>query len=475
MQSSKISILLRAFNSHEFLLFKKFITSPYYNTKKEVILLYEYLYSNFKKDKTFGTKEGAFQFIFPEKPYNKEKIIRLSSELVGLIQQFFINQEIRYDEFISKKLYIDSLGKRSLSDLFFSESKKLVDQLESSPNQNIYTQLDLHLLSSNMHFYHDQLVSSKDLSRLITAQKKLDTFYLLSKLKISCETICLQNTFNEHFEIPLLENVKELAQKWNQENNLFNLYLEALKNIQDTKDTQSFQNFKTLFFQNHSLLSKNEQLSLLLLILNINGMNINYGKSSDIQGQLDLYKQGLENKILIINNRITPESFTNIVVLALHLNEFKWAEGFIKKYSSYLSESLREACITFCKGNIAFKRGEYEEAIHLLWNCKFDQLSFDIRTKSITIRALSELFNQSPDKYEFCIGQILTIEKYIRRKKELSDQKSNAYLNFIKTTKKILNLKRKNKFNENEIDKLKVKIANEENIIAKKWLLEKLN
>lgn len=475
MNSSKLATLLNAFNAHEFLLFKKFITSPYFNSKQEIITLFEHLYSNFKKNKNLGTKEEAFNIVFSGQQYNSEKIVRLTSELVGLVQQFFTTQEIRYNDFTNKKLYIEALSKRNLSDLFFSESKKLVTQLEKSPNQNIHTQLDLHLLIKEMHFYHDKLVSSKDLPNLIKAQKKLDTFYLLSKLKISCETICLQNTFNEHFEIPLLENVKQLAEQWSEENNLFPLYLQTLKNIQYSTDEESLENLKTFFFQNLSLLSQNEQLSILLLILNINGMKINYGNSQDIKGQFDLYKKGLKSNILIVNNRMTPESFTNVVVLAVHLEEFNWAEKFIKKYSAFLSKNIREACITFCKGNIAFKKGDYDETIRLLWNCKFDQLSFDIRTKSITVRALVELFYEHPDKYEYCLGQILTIEKYIRRRKDLSDTKSNAYLNFIKATKKLMNLKWKNKFVDSEINKLRERVSTESNIIGKAWLLQKLS
>lgn len=475
MNSSKLSVLLNAFKGHEFLLFKKFIASPYFNSKQEIIIFFEHLHTNLKKNKNLGTKLEAFEIIFPGEEYNSEKIVRLTSELVGLVQQFFTNQELRYNDFNSKKLYIEALGKRNLSNLFYGESKKLVTQLEASPNQNIHTQLDLYLLIREMHFYHDKLVSSKDLPNLIKAQKKLDTFYLLSKLKISCETICLQNTFNEHFEIPLLENVKQLAEQWSDENNLFPLYLQTLKNIQFSADQESLENLKAFFFENLSLLSQNEQLSILLLILNINGMKINSGKSQDIIGQFDLYKKGLENNILIVNNRMTPESFTNVVVLAVHLEEFKWAEKFIKKHSTYLSKSIRDACITFCKGNIAFKRGAYDETIRLLWNCKFDQLSFDIRTKSITVRALAELFYEQPDKYEFCLGQILTIEKYIRRRKDLSDTKSSAYLNFIKVTKKIMNLKWKNKFNDMEISKLKERISSESNIIGKTWILKKLN
>lgn len=475
MKSSKLSSLLNAFNGHEFLLFKKFIASPYFNSKPEIISFFDHLYANFKKNKDFGTKQEAFQVIFPNEKYNHEKIIRLTSELVGLIQQFFVNQEIRYNGLTSKKLYIATLKKRNLSTHFFNESKKLIASLETSPNQNIHTQLDLYLLIKQMHFYHDKLASSDDIPNLRRAQKKLDTFYLLSKLKISCETICLQNTFNEHFDIPLIDNIKELAEQWGEENKLFPLYLRALQNIQNAADEKSLNSLKSLFFQNLSLLSQNEQLSLLLLILNIKGMKINYGKSQDIRGQFDLYKKGLEEKILIVNHRMTPESFTNIMVLATHFEEFTWGEKFMQKYSNYLAENIRTDCITFCRGSIAFKKGEYEEAIRLLWNCKFDQLSFDIRTKSILVRALSELFQEHPDKYEYCIGQILTIEKYIRRKKDLSEIKSNAYLTFIKTTKKILNLKWKNKFTKVEIKKLKNKVSQESNVIAKSWLLQKLS
>ena len=88
---------------------------------------------------------------------------------------------------------------------------------------------------------------------------------------------------------------------------------------------------------------------------------------------------------------------------------------------------------------------------------------------------LVSLFQQQPDQYEFCLGQILTIEKYIRRRKDLSKIKSDAYLNFVKATKRILNLKRKNKFNEVEAGKLKNKVVSESNIIAKNWLLQKLS
>ena len=478
MKSSKTTSLLRVFKPHEFQLFRKFLYSPYFNSKETIIGLYEFFYSNIKKDKNkfdIGTKEDAFNFVFPKMPFNKEKIIRLNSELVGLIQQFFVHQEIRYDDITNKRLFINTLNKRSLSTIFFSESKKLIGQLDLTPNHNVDTHILLYSLIKEMHSYHGSIVHIKDMPNLIKAQKNLDAYYLLSKLQLSCETLGLQNTFNENFEIPILDEVKELAQERSNENKLFSLYLLTLKSIQNPNNESNFTKLKALFFDNFSNLPQEERLSLFLLILNINGMRINHGNVQEIKEQLDLYKQGLEEKILIVNNRITPETFTNSVVLAAHLNDFKWAENFIKNYSKYLSDLIREASVMFCKGYIAFKKGEYEESIRILWNCKFDYAPFDIRTKSTMVRALTELFEESPNKYDFCIGQILTIEKYIRRKKVLSDKKSEAYLNFIKITKKILTLKRKNKLNNIEIKKLKIKISTEPNIIAKPWLLQKLN
>ena len=477
MRASKTSSLLRVFKPHEFILFKKFLSSPYFNSKEQIIKLYDFFYSNIKRDKNkfdIGTNEDAFHFIFPNMAFDNKKIIRLNSELVGLIHQFFVHQEIRHDNISNKRLYINTLNKRNLTATFFSESKKLIGQLESTPNQNIDTYVLLYSLIREMHSYHGSIVHIKDMPNLNKAQKNLDTYYLLSKLQLSCETLGLQNTFKEDFEIPLLDEVKELAQQRSDENQLFPLYLLTLKNIQDPSNDANFIQLKTLFFNNFSTLSQEEQLPLLLLILNINGMRINHGNIEEIKEQLDLYKKGLKEKILIVNNRITPETFTNSVVLAAHLEDFEWAESFIKFYSIYLSDSIREASVMFCKGYIAFKRKEYEESIRILWNCKFDYAPFDIRTKSTMVRALTELFEENPDKYNFCLGQILTIEKYIRRKKVLSEKKSEAYLNFIKITKKILTLRWKNKLNNTEIRKLKTKISMDSNIIAKSWLLQKL-
>ena len=480
MRISKIELLLRALKIHELQLLEKFISSPYFNLKKDIVLLFNFFHTKIKKDKlnfNLGTREDAFQFVYPNTPFDNVKITKLISELVNLVQQFYVNQEIRYDKSLNKKVFISSLRNRNLDNPFFQESKKLIAQLEASPIQDINIHLDLHLLQKALHFHEGKPTSSNDLLNLTEVQKRLDTYYLLSKLQLICEATCLKNTFEEHLEIPLLDSVKELCLKNRSESILFPLYLQSLSNLQNINDSESLDTLISLFFKNLNFLSSNEQFSIYILILNTAGMNINSGHSDGINKQFELYKKGLENKILIRKNRITPESFTNIVVIATHLNEIKWAENFIKNNSKYIPENAREACILFGKGKIAFRQKKYEEALQLLWNCRFDQLAFDIRTKSFIIRTLVEIFNTNPSfgQYESCIGQIQTIEKYIRRKKDFNKTKANSYLNFIKITKKLLKLTWDNKLTLSEANKLKVKISKYENIVAKPWLLQKLD
>lgn len=479
MKTSKIERLLKVLKSHELQLLEKFISSPYFNSKKELILLFDFLYTNIKKDKpnfNLGTREEAFQFIYPDTHFDNVKITKLISELVNLIQQFYVNQEIRYAPSLNKKIFISSLGNRNLDHQFLQESKKLITQLEASSIQDINTHLDLHLLQKSLHFHQSKPSTNKDVLSLSEVQKRLDTYYLLSKLQIICDATCLQNTFEEHLEIPLLNTVKELSLKNKSDSILFSLYLQSLTNLQNLNDSESLDTLISLFFKNLNVLSQNEQFSIFILILNTTGLKINSGHSDGIKKQFELYQRGLESKILIRNNRMTPESFTNIVAMATHLNKIKWAKDFIKNNSKYLPEKVIEPCILFCKGKIAFHQQKYEEALQVLWNCHFDQLAFDLRTKSFIIRALFEIFNknQTSDQYDFCIGQIQTIEKYIRRKKDLSKSKADSYLNFIKITKRFLKLIWDKKLTPTEADKLKTRISNYDNIVAKSWLLQKL-
>ena len=478
MKNSKLSYLLKSFKGYEFLLFKKFISSPYYNNKAEIIKLYEFILSNYTKDNDdldIGDKKDAFNFIYPNKEFNAEKMRRLSSELTLLIQQFFVSQETRYDEVIEKQLLIDAFNKRNLTKYFISESERLIQKIKTERPKDIKSQFNLYNLSQNLHFYQNNPRSKKDIGNIIEAQEKLDAFYMVSKLKLACELIVRENTFNNNIDIPLFHEIVKLSHvsKY-RDNPLFELYALALKSLESQEDLNSFNQFKKSYFSNLSALSEKEKLSLFLIILNITGFMINQGKYQNYSEQLDLYKQAIKEKIILINNRITPESFTNIVILAAQIKDFKWAENFIKSHSKYLDPKNKERSIAFSHGYIAYRKGDFEEAIQKLWNCKFDQLPFDVRTKSIIARALFEQFINHPDKYDFCWGQLLTIERYFRRKTDLSEKKSEAYLNFIKNTKKLIILKRKGKFTKSEIVKLRAKINGQSNLVGKPWLLEKL-
>ncbi len=476
MKNTKPYQLLNALKSHEFSLLRKFIDSSYFNNKEEIKKLLEYYLELLKNDETIKTsRENAFKYIFPKAEFELEKIRRITSELTILIQKFLVNQELRYNQTLEKKLLIQSLGKRNLSKMFVDESKKLINQLKKFKVQDIHSLLDSYTVSQDLYFFPTKIDDNKNMSYLVDAQEKLDTFYLLSKLKLSCEAVGRKNTYSNTFEIPLFNEILLLSEEWENRNELFNLYLLVLKNIRNKNDGNALEDLKNHFLKNVNQLSKKEGHALFLLILNINSNLINYGKSDAIKVQLNLYKQGLKHDVLINNNIITPESFTNIIVLGIQQKEYQWTENFIKSHSKFLSKTVYEQCYTFSKGYLAYGKGDYEEAIRHLWNCKFNELAFDIRTKSILIRAVVEQFFEVPDKFEFCLGQIQTIEKFIRRRKDLVSNKSKAYLNFIKFTKKIVVLKRNKKLNRIEIEKLKNKILKEPYSIGKAWLNEKLS
>jgi len=67
------------------------------------------------------------------------------------------------------------------------------------------------------------------------------------------------------------------------------------------------------------------------------------------------------------------------------------------------------------------------------------------------------------------------MERYIRRKKIIGKKKQEAYLNFISVVKKIGKFQYEGKNNKTWIERTKKQILNDDNIIAKIWILERLD
>src|SRR5437870_5390578 len=108
MIRSKVIDVLKIFTTEELKRFKLFLNSPFHNTNKKVIQLYELVrkYSpEFNNEKL--KKEYLFKKLYPDKQYNDIVMRILISDLIKLAEDFIVHSSIINNETESRKYLLN--------------------------------------------------------------------------------------------------------------------------------------------------------------------------------------------------------------------------------------------------------------------------------------------------------------------------------------------------------------------------------
>ena len=328
MQGSKLMQFLNTLDATEFTAFSKFVRSPFYNNKIELSEFYEYLY-DIKKQNKFNAKnlkkEIIFQALYPNEVFDAEKMRRLMSALNVLLKEFMIISNLKSNENLQKKLLLQSYNQRNLSNHYNKEFTSLTKKAKL--NQSAKNHLDLFFLYNESHLHSDNLTINPKMLHAELAHQHLNHFYLLSKLHMSCELLNRQLILDKEKNILLFEETKRVVeQQFQKQNPVYKVYLLILDLLENGYDPDKFKLLENHFFKNLKSLSKQDQFEILILLLNIIIKEINNGNMNAVTIQFRLYKTGLKTKILLFNNRLSINTFTNTVTLGAHLKKISWSK-----------------------------------------------------------------------------------------------------------------------------------------------------
>ena len=188
---------------------------------------------------------------------------------------------------------------------------------------------------------------------------------------------------------------------------------------------------------------------------------------------MDLYKIGLEIKLVVENGRIQEGVFGNIALLGCHAGEFEWTEKFMEDYQSFLKEDIRADIVALNKGLWYFHQEAFKEAYNEFVSHSFSSF-YQISVRSNTIRAIYELFLKDESLYELLEAQILAYEKFLHRNALISVALKEAHLNQLFILKRLTS----GLFNRKDLKTLQeslfTKLNKMEKVIGKKWLNEKI-
>ena len=113
----------------------------------------------------------------------------------------------------------------------------------------------------------------------------------------------------------------------------------------------------------------------------------------------------------------------------------------MNQYQKNLRPEIRENAFKYNMAVLYFAQKKYEDALQLLMEISFRDISYGVGAKTIQMQIYFAL-----KEYEALINLIDTFRLYVGRHKTQSDYRKKANLNMLRIVKKIVKLKEKSTF-----------------------------
>jgi len=460
MKESRLISILSNLSPIERRSLGKFLRSPYFNKREDLIRLFEYLSAQLDRKNEF-TKELIFKAVFPTKKFDDTNLRLLMSYLVKLVERFLVIESVNADPAFQKKELMIDFRKRGLQKLY-QKARKQVSEINNASllRHSKYYETRYEVL---MESFHDDAVQQlKETFPLQEFADQLDITFIIKKLQQTCLLLNQRSVVKTEVEIGMLDEILGHIKK---KDDLLLIpaiatYYFGYLTLSDQADKSHFFEFKKLVLGNPEKFLSEQLQELHLLAINYCIRKLNGGDQTFFVELLDLYKEGLRTKTLLQGKRLSRFTYHNIVATAIKSEELDWASDFITSYKPLLDKKFRESSFSYNLARLSYAKGDYETAMPLLQKANYRDVLLNLAAKTLALKIYYE-----NDEIEVLQSHIEAMKSYIRRKRVIGYHKIN-YLNILQLTQKLIQL---NTFDRSARKLFLEDVQKTEPLTEKKW------
>jgi len=465
MKKSKLLNIIPTLKKWEIRKLYQFLESPYFNQRKDVIRLLDFLLGEADKKNPNFNQASAFAFVYPDKAFSESKYYLISSYLFKLIEEFLAIRDIKSDETTLSIHLIKAYRKRNMAENFGVTFKKLKISQEK---QNLR---DSKYLRRSYDFeleYYD-FVGSRSRAKennIETVSNLFDAYYIAEKLKQYCMQWTHQTVFKKEYSLGLKKEILQFLANNNElfEYSAITIYYHCYMAISTGEDIY-FEQLLALINKHGKEFSPEEMRAIYFIAINFCIRQLNDGDNHHEQKMFELYKDGIENGYLLINGEISSFTFKNTVSIGINANQFDWVEIFIRESTDKLAKNIRKNTANYSLAYLRYKQKNYKESMKLLASFDASDIFISLDAKLLLLRIYYEL-----EEYDTLTSLLDSMRVYLNRKEVLGYHK-DLYKNIITVTFKLLALQDYDKASKETLRKqiLEIKTIN-----TREWFLEQL-
>jgi len=468
MKNSRLSLIFNTFSKKEIRDLRKWLNSPAHNQRQDVRDLFEYLAKNTQNgsEKSLN-KERIFKKLFPKEKYEDARFRQTIHFLHKTIEEFLIFQELTSDQVKSKTALATVFRKRKIDKLFNKTIKEAKELQQKSEFRNAdYQQNEFQIELEEYSFREKQKRSTEmNLQELTNA---LDLTFIARKLRYSYLMYAHQTVYKTEYDFGFLEKMLSYIEEAGLEKvPSIGVYYHGMKTNFEKNIPSHFINLKKAIFDHAHLFPPSEAKDIYLMAINHLINRMNSGESFAIREIYELYKTGIEDKLLFEEGILSRFTFINAVIISLKVKEFEWIEYLIENYQEFLEPKYQDNYVHYSKAMIAYTKKDYSTAMQLFTQVEYNDTLLNLNAKNILIKMFYE-----EEEYDALDSLLSSMRTYLTRKKVMGYHKS-LMTNFIKLTKKLLKV---SPYDKPQIEKLRLDIMEAAPMASseRQWLLTQL-
>lgn len=467
MYNSQLIKILKTLPKNELRELGKFVNAPCFNTRTDVIELFEYLAKYHGEPPTVFEKEKIFATLFSNKKYDDVLMRFLIHQLLKIIKTYFIQKELETDEVEMQIILARAMRRRGFDDFF----EKEIDIAHKLNAQNTHR---------NASFYFKNYQIQSEQLKYITAKSRkgympykeitesLNHFFTTEVLRHACETQFYKAVIGKDVQIDFLTETLawfEREERLTSSDNLsatvyYNTYM-----MFQTLDNQYFERLKNLIQSQNDYFNMEEINFIYSATMNFCAKKINAGESAYLDEVFELMQLGLEQNMFLENGFLSKFIFKNVVTTGLRLEKYDWVRDFIETSKQRLHPKDREVVYNYNLAVYYFRKGDYAQAMPLLQRRDFGDVLTDLAARALLLRIYYDT-----EAYDALMSLTDSFQTFLNRQKELNYQKDN-YLNLIRIVKKMLRADLRNAETRKQ---LLDEVQQTQYLAEKNWLVERL-
>ena len=481
MKSTLAGQLFVVLTTKEVVRFGKFLQSPYFNRRSDVLALFHLLARHVsaglaaepagtQSASTQLTKTAIFAQVYPDQAFDRVRFNHLLTFFTERLEHFLACEELEQDHFQHHLLRCRAFRQRGLLSHFDDNVRELARDHAAAPYRNAGWWLFEYQLQNELFARQvlHQRGGSQHAPRVFAATQALSNFFLLENMRWSATARSIESLSGDaQLPVPLAAEIHRVAADTTETDNpALALTYAGLQALSNPDDEPAFTRLKLLLRAHIGLFPPNEARDLYMTAINCAIRRHNRGGSAYTREAFDLYREALTAQLLTDNGLLPKYTFINLLNLAQLVGEHAWARDFLEQGRELLPLNDRDNTYRYARAGYYFRRSEYPEVLALLREVDFSDAFIHLDARKMMIRSYYEL-----GEWTALASLLDSFKAYLRRQKDLGYHR-DSYLNLVKFTQKVIRVADKR---AGARRKLALQIQAVEALAEREWLLEKLD